>query len=699
MAQTQELKTELIIEAIERGFDNVVESFNKIGEGGEKAKKGTEVFGLSLTDLKSGIDLALGAGRQFTKWMGDVVDLAKEGVAFERSAFALEGYAGSADMAEESVRLMIETLDGGISKIEATSNATRLFSMGLATNAEEAARVAEVAVTLGNAVGNTGDSFSDFTLMLANQSIMRLDNFGLSSGRVRERINELMESTEGLDRQTAFLTATLEEADRKMIQLDQAGFENVSTYDKLEAAADDAMLTLKLLIKDALEPAAQAAVDLITWSDRLAGAYENLSDRTLDTTSSYEEYLVVMLQHKREAVGLSGQQLQMLKILEQEGATMADVADKWENYQSILEILTDQTGALSEEQYRLAMITAIYSDEGEKMAQQYTYNAEASDEYTTALEALEEAERLAAEAAQQLRQDLDEYHMLLKGEWSKTQEDYNSKLTDLETQLADTRAELELVAGEDYYDEQVEDVAELVAKEGELEAAIVAVKEEHDRATKSMILNMMEQKLAIDGLTDKELDFLVNLAHEWGLIDDEMKTVWDSIDTVDTLLNDTGTTGEEAAQLISDVYRGDVVDAMETVKDYTQDLIDKTSDLADEISSLPDHTVTIDIKVNDPHNAFTGGAGGGGGGTVNEMMATGGQFIVPPGFERDNYLVGFSSGEVVNVGQGSGASAQVSVIFGDINVSGGADIGAVQSAVRSGARSGVLSALRERGLA
>ena len=39
------------------------------------------------------------------------------------------------------------------------------------------------------------ESMENFALMLANQSILRLDSFGISSGKVTARIEELMSAT------------------------------------------------------------------------------------------------------------------------------------------------------------------------------------------------------------------------------------------------------------------------------------------------------------------------------------------------------------------------------------------------------------------------------------------------------------------------------------------------------------------------
>jgi len=84
---------------------------------------------------------------------------------------------------------------GVVSDFQLMKSGAQLISMGLVDSAESAAKMSEMAVTLGAAMGTDAtESMESFALMLANQSIPRLDTFGISSGKVRTRINELMDA-------------------------------------------------------------------------------------------------------------------------------------------------------------------------------------------------------------------------------------------------------------------------------------------------------------------------------------------------------------------------------------------------------------------------------------------------------------------------------------------------------------------------
>lgn len=106
---------------------------------------------------------------------------------------------------------------GVVSDADLMQAANKLMAMGLAETEDQAASLSKMAVTLGTAMGEDATaSMENFALMLANQSIPRLDSFGISSGRVRERILELMEADESLTREQAFLTATMEAGEAAM---------------------------------------------------------------------------------------------------------------------------------------------------------------------------------------------------------------------------------------------------------------------------------------------------------------------------------------------------------------------------------------------------------------------------------------------------------------------------------------------------
>jgi len=172
---------------------------------------------------------------------------------------------------------------GIVSDIDLMKAANKLMMMGLAESEEEAANLAEAAVKLGMAMGNDAlPSLEDFTLMLANQSILRMDTFGLSSGRAREEINKLVD--EGLSKEEAFKLVVLDQANDRLKDLgdfgDTAKVKMGALQTKFGNVKDelgDALLpALETLLDDLIIPLADAIADDLApvLAETLPGAIE-----------------------------------------------------------------------------------------------------------------------------------------------------------------------------------------------------------------------------------------------------------------------------------------------------------------------------------------------------------------------------------------------------------------------------------------
>ena len=87
----------------------------------------------------------------------------------------------------------------------------RLLSIDAAGSIEEVINLAEIGLGLGKAFGRTPEeSIQSFSLLLSNESIRRLDSFGISAIQVRGRIKELQEEIPDITRSEAFYISTTE---------------------------------------------------------------------------------------------------------------------------------------------------------------------------------------------------------------------------------------------------------------------------------------------------------------------------------------------------------------------------------------------------------------------------------------------------------------------------------------------------------
>lgn len=255
-----------------------------VTKAAEGTAKATKKLNIAMLAVKGAV---MTAGITFLKSVPAILD---QGLAIERAEVALIAYSGSAEEATRTIELMKESTGGAMSRMAAMQNATRMLSMGLASNADEAANLTKIAITLGSTMGKGPQAaIEDFTLMLANQSILRLDTFGISGANVRARMQELaQQGFAPADRQLRFLTATMEMAEGKMKALDEAGFEATSNVDRLRATIEDLKAETITWLSDGLMP----------WIDglyALRDAQIEHEEEIMHSTGSYQDYVDEML--------------------------------------------------------------------------------------------------------------------------------------------------------------------------------------------------------------------------------------------------------------------------------------------------------------------------------------------------------------------------------------------------------------------
>ena len=184
-----------------------------------------------------------------------------------RTQQRLAAFAGGSSNAAAAVRAITSATDGALGSMTAAASASRLFAMGLATNATEAANMAKAALMLGDAGATAEQKINDWSLMMANQSVERLDQFGISSGKVRDEITRLQAATPGLSRETAFQNVVMAEAATKMAALAAAGVKVGTENDRLAAQWENLRLTMGKPIEGVIKVAKEGA----------AGALEGLN--------------------------------------------------------------------------------------------------------------------------------------------------------------------------------------------------------------------------------------------------------------------------------------------------------------------------------------------------------------------------------------------------------------------------------------
>lgn len=427
-------------------------------EGNEKIQKASK----SLSQLDSQrLKVIEGAAKMQAVWLGvtsalgtvrAAVDTVKKGWDFAkegRQALNMQNtYHALATSMNADADLMLSSMqnatNGMVDNLTLMENASRFMSMGLATSEFEAAKLARTAVVLGGALGKgPSEAMEEFALLLANQSIPRLDTFGISAGRVRTRINELMAATVGLTREDAFLMAVNEEAAISMERLGDAI--PVDEFAQFETNITNIKTEMQMAAAEGLGPLVSKATDFILSQREISAALQDGTltldqyDKVMKGTSildgsageAYEELSRIIAENKAEqqrnhealvksgelageadrkffgmAEGIDAATQSLYDLAEANATVFADTLETNEVNRNLNELMFDQavkagvsaeglralaeaSGIASTEQAELAYQNAVVAGKVEALVQKFYDGEISADEMAAAVNRLQ----------------------------------------------------------------------------------------------------------------------------------------------------------------------------------------------------------------------------------------------------------------------------------------------------------------------
>ena len=213
------------------------------------------------------------------------VNLAKDAAQFEKVEKTWKSLTGTGKDYRKEMDKLRDATRGMVRDQDLLQATNKFLAMGLADSNDEAAKLLEMSTQLSMAMGyDATQGAEDFAMMLANQSIPRLDNFGISSGKVRERIEELMAADQNLTREQAFMNAVMEEGTKTMERVGEQGEGTSANMMKLKANVENLKLEIgerfapvlavvsEKLVETWNDPRIQAGIDnVLKWLEKLIG--------------------------------------------------------------------------------------------------------------------------------------------------------------------------------------------------------------------------------------------------------------------------------------------------------------------------------------------------------------------------------------------------------------------------------------------
>lgn len=347
---------------------------------------------------------------------------------------------------------------------------------------------------------------------------------------------------------------------------------------------------------------------LLTWEENIAAAIEEHEQALITAGTEYGTYKAEM-ERAADVAGVLAADQETLNTLMLQGQLSASM------YEQAVVIMTD-------EQYSAALAAAAHAAELEEM----TLNALAADDalagHIALLQASTEETTAAAEATASLDDQFDRITFMLNDPLGNAYEDFIEKNEDLQLKITDLRGEIgELEAKAYLTAEQKEQLENLRGELAQQEQAVLDLAATHEEATSRILFGILQQELATDGWTQEELRLLGEVGSRWGLLSDEAGQTFDDFGAA----MDAWREGESLAETIN---------ALDDLKRRTSG-IGGNYDINFRISVTGDAIPSLPVS---------------GGGQQAIPLQHGAHFIVPPGYDNDQYGPIFvSSGEEVIV--------------------------------------------------
>ena len=213
---------------------------------------------------------------------------------------------------------------------------------------------------------------------------------------------------------------------------------------------------------------------------------------------------------------------------------------------------------------------------------------------------------------------MNELSIFIRGDLGKTTEEYKQKVDDLTKEYEKNKQKiLELNQQKTLTDEQKQELETTIQKQDEIQQKIKDVKDEWDKQTKSVLFNLLQQQLAVDGLTTAEAEALGDVAKNWGLIDQPTYQAWQRIQDYIGSLQGAKIDAQGLWDAVNGIPNEKKVNITATINGWTLEDLEAAG-------ILPQY-----------YNP--------------NMYAEGADFIVPPGFPNDTFPINVSSGERVIV--------------------------------------------------
>ena len=504
----------IVVEAKDKAtaaLKGLQKSLKGIGASGKTADGG-----LTKTQKAMGLLKAVAGAFVVREGVKLIAKLAVIGAEAERVSNSFVAMTGGTAQAASMLEALREATRGAKSDMELMEGAANLLALGLADDAESLGSIVKNVEALGSRFGGT---MQIFQLMMSNQSLMRIDSFGIGVEEATKRIDEFKDA--GMNAEEAFKTAILELMGEKFEQLGGNVEDAKLELERMEASWKNFVMELGLGFKDMGAGVAGPGAKLFNWLTDLQRGYREARKETKGFFRTF-----------RSGVrALAGDALPYW-VKEANRAEDATASLTGAMYQLHTEALTP----VVEETENATSVTKPYVVAQYQMQQALGKTNVQMFDYHEYLEDINAETELAAELNEINTSQLEYMASVFSSNLTPSLEDARDKVTELRDREAELIGKIGELEGKRYLTEsQKGDLADLQEELGETRTSIQGVISDIDEMLGRTMMSIVMSMITVDDKVEEtELEFYGAMGNMLGLWDENFALM---LTTAQTNLN------------------------------------------------------------------------------------------------------------------------------------------------------------------
>lgn len=480
-----------------------------------------------------------------------IFDFGREGAVVVQTKESFDRLLGSLGAAPDLLDEMQAASGMTVSQMKLMSATTTLLAgtsqelgQELADNAIKILEIAKAANKLNPSLGSTEFLYQSLMTGIKRGSPMIIDNTGITLKLseayegLAAKLGKSVEELTSEEQKMAILNATVEAGDRIIQQVGGTTDSATDNFDRMTAAIIDQAEKIKAFWLPPLQDAADSVYYLLTWEDQLGKVLVKHEADLRKTGMSWEEYI--------KELGRAGAASRLFTQGEGDaGVAMALNTGKVNDLRAYYKLAGVEIDILTEEQYK--WIAAVAN--GTVAVQTYGDGLVDAKTKTGAF----------ADALPELTMNMEELELFMAGPLGEEMDNFAQREKDLYLEAGKIQDEIDELSGKKWLTAaQKEQLAENKLKLEEIQAQIRLNADEHELATKRILFDLLQQQLAMDGLTTEEGNALAVVAEKWGLVDEKTAEAYRKIQDYVQQVRDGKLTVDGLAQALDGIVSKEI---------------------------------------------------------------------------------------------------------------------------------------------